>query len=228
MYAFIKDRCQKCPGCALANRTHNKAKELVYGFPISAPMMVLHADGFQAGSHANFEGEEIYLIVCCGMTGFAMMEPVKSETAKGFAAALMRILLRFGLCHTIILDKASAFLSVFKEVMDLLQMNYHVLSAENHDAMLMERVNRYLNKGLRVMTNERNSVRVASEAILLLLYGWNAAPIPGTDIPRSLVVTGRVFSFPIDFSTSNSHPLQIPFNPTPKIKLNYYQLPSSL
>jgi hypothetical protein len=114
----------------------------------------------------------------------------------------MRILLRFGLCHTLVLDKASSFLNVFNQVVELLQINSHTISAENHDAMIVERLNRYLNKGLKVMTNERNSVRISTEAILLLIYAWNAACVPGTDIPRSLVVTGRVFSFPIDFSSS--------------------------
>ncbi len=54
------------------------------------------------------------------------------------------------------------------------------------------------------MTNKRNSVRVALEAILLLLYAWNSRPIPGTDISRSLVAVGREFAFPIDYST-NKH-----------------------
>ncbi len=51
--------------------------------------------------------------------------------------------------------------------------------------MLVERVKRYLNKGLKIMTNECDSVHVAMEAILLLLYAWNSAPIPGTDLSRS-------------------------------------------
>jgi hypothetical protein len=54
------------------------------------------------------------------------------------------------------------------------------------------------------MTNERDSVRVAHKAILLLLYTWNSCPIPGTDISRSLVAVGREFTFPIDYST-NKH-----------------------
>ena len=66
------------------------------------------------------------------------------------------------------------------------------LSGENHDAMLVEWVNLFINKGLKVMTNERNSTPVASEAILLLLYAWNSAPIPGTDLPRSLVLRAAV------------------------------------
>ncbi len=54
------------------------------------------------------------------------------------------------------------------------------------------------------MTNERDSVCVAMEAILLLLYGWNSAPIPGTDLLRCFVALGREFQFPIDFS-ANKH-----------------------
>jgi hypothetical protein len=54
------------------------------------------------------------------------------------------------------------------------------------------------------MTNEHDSVQIALEAILLLLYAWNSCPIPGTDISRSLVAVGREFTFPIDYST-NKH-----------------------
>ncbi len=68
--------------------------------------------------------------------------------------------------------------------------------------MLVERINRYQNKGLKIMTNERDSVRVALEAILLLLYAWNSAPIPGTDLSRCFVALGC--EFPIDFS-ANKH-----------------------
>ena len=49
------------------------------------------------------------------------------------------------------------------------------------------------------MTNERDSVRVAMEAILLLLYAWTSSPIPGTDLSRYFVALGQEFQFPIDF-----------------------------
>ena len=51
------------------------------------------------------------------------------------------------------------------------------------------------------MCNEGNSVRVALEAILLLLYAWNSCPVPRTDISHSLVVIGQEFAFPVDFSS---------------------------
>jgi hypothetical protein len=68
--------------------------------------------------------------------------------------------------------------------------------------MLVERINRYLNKGLKIMCTERDTVCVAQEAILLLLYAWNSCPVLGTGISCSFVAVGRKFAFPIDDSTS--------------------------
>jgi hypothetical protein len=127
------------------------------------------------------------------MTGFAATEPVKRATSQTFALAVMKIQLQFGLCHTIVLDKDSKFFGAFKEACDLLQINRHILSGGNHNLILVEHVNRYLNKGLKLMTNERGSVGIAMEAILLLLYMWNSAPILGTNLSRCFVALGCKF-----------------------------------
>jgi hypothetical protein len=65
--------------------------------------------------------------------------------------------------------------------------------------MFVEHVNPYINKGLKIMTKECRSVRVALEAVLLLIYAWNSCPIPGTDISRSFVAVGCKSAFPIDY-----------------------------
>ncbi len=51
------------------------------------------------------------------------------------------------------------------------------------------------------MCNECDSIRVALEAILLLLYAWNSCPVSGMDISCSLVAIGQEFAFPIDYSS---------------------------
>jgi hypothetical protein len=51
--------------------------------------------------------------------------------------------------------------------------------------------NGYLTKGLKIMTNTRNSVCIALEAILLLLYAWNSCPVPGMDISHSLIAVSQ-------------------------------------
>jgi hypothetical protein len=154
MYSYIKRMCNACPGCALANPTKSKSSEPMYQFPIKAPFLILFVDAYSTGKHSSFEGFEVYLVACCGMTRFAVMEPILHTNSKNFASAIMQIQLRFGFCHTIVLDKDSKFYSVCREALDLLQINRHVLSGDNHNPMMVERVNRYLNKGLKIMTNK--------------------------------------------------------------------------
>jgi hypothetical protein len=178
-----------------------KSSELLYNFPIEAPFLVMHFDAYVAGKHAGFEGSNAYLIGCFGMCSFTCMEPITNPSSTKFASAIMHIILRYGFCHTAVLDKDSKFFGVCREALDLLQINCHVLLGANHNPMLIERVNRYLNKGLRIMCNKRDSVWVALEAIFLLLYASNSCPFPGRDISRSLVAVGRKFAFPIDFSS---------------------------
>jgi hypothetical protein len=158
MYAYVKRMCNACPSCALSNPNHGKSLELVYGFPIKAPFLVMHFDAYSAGKHSGFEGSKVYLIGCCGMCGFACMEPVANLSATMFASAIMKIHLRYGFCHTLVLDKDSKFFGVCREALDLLQINCHVLSGRNHNPMLVKRVNRYINKGLKIMTNKLGSI----------------------------------------------------------------------
>ena len=96
------------------------------------------------------------------------------------------------------LDKDAKFVGVCSEALDLLQINRHVLSSADHNPMLVERVNCYVTKGLKIMCNECASVRIVLKAILLLLYAWNSCPVPGTDISHSLVAIGQEFAFSIN------------------------------
>ncbi len=196
--------CNACPGCTLSNPTQSQSSKLLYNFPIEAPMKVIHINGYAAGKQQGFEGSKIYLVTCCEMCTFAAMEPVTNPSAKTFTSAIMKIMLQYGISHTVALDKDSKFLKVCCESLDLLHINCHILSGGNHNPMLVERVNCYLNKGLKIMTNKHDSIRVALEAILLLIYAWNSCQVPATDISRSLVAVGGEFQFPINFSSGKA------------------------
>jgi hypothetical protein len=204
MYSYIK-RCAKLvPAVHFLIQVVALCPNLSIAFPskhhFGSSMWMHTVDAYKVGNHASFEGDAAYVIACCGMTGFAAIEPVKHATSQTFASAVIKIQLKFGLCHMIILDKDSKFFCAFKEVCNLLQLNCHVLSGGNHNPIMVEHVNHYLNKGLKVMTNKRGSVQIVMEAILLLIYVWNSAPILGTDLSRSFVALGWEFQFPIDFS----------------------------
>ena len=66
----------------------------------------------------NFDGSKHYLIAACGMTAFGICRPTVEQTTEAFAADLIKIWLRFGFSHTIVVDKASAFLGVFSNQLE--------------------------------------------------------------------------------------------------------------
>ena len=96
MFQCIKKMYKACPGCNLSNLTQNRSAYLVYSFPIDAPMRVLFVYIYAAGSEFNFVGTKHYLIADCGMTSFAVCEDTAETNSTAFAAAIMKIWLRFG------------------------------------------------------------------------------------------------------------------------------------
>jgi hypothetical protein len=200
-FTYIKTMCSRCAGCNLANSIHNKSSELTYSFPIDAPFRVIHADAWTLGTDLSFSGDKSFMIVNCGMTAYVATEPLKEMNAKTFAAAIVTIMLREGFCHTIVVDKDSKFANVFIDAGKLLQIHVHVASGGNHDPILCERFNRFLNRAMRIFSNERNTNRSVTEGVHLTAFAWNSAPVVGTDISRSLIVKGREFQFPIDYSS---------------------------
>ena len=195
--------CKACPVCSLYNTTQNICADLVYSFPIDSPMQVLFVDIYASGTEINFDEKKHYLIGACGMTYFGIYEPTAEQNEYAFDSALMKIWLRFGFSHTIVVDKDSKFIGVFAQTSALLNINIHVLSGENHYPMIVEHIYQFLNSCLTVFFSERGNNCVALEGILMSLYAWNSAPVVGTEISHSLLVNGREFNFPIDFSTEN-------------------------
>ena len=51
------------------------------------------------------------------------------------------IMLRFGLAHTTVLDKDSKLYAVLAQSRLLLDLNVRTVSSENHDAIIVERMN---------------------------------------------------------------------------------------
>ncbi len=110
MFSYIKQMCHACPGCAFSNPLWSPSSDLVYHFPMKAPFRVLFADAYSAGKQSDFEGSKVYLLVSDGMTGFSVMKPIQHPNSTTFASGIMKVQLRFGFCHTIVLDKDSNFL----------------------------------------------------------------------------------------------------------------------
>ena len=210
MYFYIKHLCRLCAACGLSNSRHYKSKELIYSFPVDAPFKLVIVDIYKAGDIAAFDGEKGLFVLLDHMTGFAIVETLLGMNSTIFSKVMMKILLQHGFCHTVVVDADSKFKAAFKATMEMLQLNVHWASGNNHDSILVERFNLFLNKGLKILCTERSTTRSFVEAAQLLTYAWNSAPMAETDISRSFVAVGREFSFPIDFLDQPSPHLDVP------------------
>ena len=82
MYQYLyKEDENSCPGCSLSNITKNRSADLVYSFPIEAPMRLLFVDIYAAGAEFNFVGTKHYLIAACGMASFAIAEDTAEQSS---------------------------------------------------------------------------------------------------------------------------------------------------
>ena len=73
----------------------------------------------------------------------------------------------------------------------LLKLQHHLSAKGNHNAILVERFNRFLNSGLRIFTMDHGTIRVFLEGAEMVTYAWNSAPVVGTDLSHSLLAAGR-------------------------------------
>jgi hypothetical protein len=209
MYTYLKRNIDDCVACVLKNGGTRASLELLYSFPLSAPFMVVHADAWVPGKTESFDGFTGLMIVVDHMTGFAAIEPIKEMNSSLFARSVYVILLRYGLSHTVITGPDSKFKGQFKEAFATLKIHHHLSARGHHDAILVEQFNCFLNAGLRVFNNARESNRVFVEGAQTLTYAWNLCPVIGTDLSRSLLTVGREFHFPIDFETNRQVPYDI-------------------
>ncbi len=142
---------QACPGCALANPTKGRPCKLVYNLLIKVPFLVLYIDAYFAGAYSGFGGSDIYLDACCSMSTFSSIEPPTGANSTTFASAIMKIQHRYGFCHTVLLDKDSKFYDIFCKSLDLLKINCHMPSGDNHNPMIVKRLCQYFNECLHQM-----------------------------------------------------------------------------
>ena len=170
MYQYCKKMTGSCPGCFLLNIPSCHCVDIIYSFLIDTPMRVLFVKIYVVRIEFNADDTKYYLIAACRMTLFTICEPPSEQNTAAFALALMKVWLRFGFFHTIIVDKDSKFLGIFANTAAFLKINIHVLLGERHDPMIVKRINRYLNSCLAIFCNKYSSFCVTFEVILMSLY----------------------------------------------------------
>ena len=100
-------------------------------------------------------------------------------------------------------DGDNKFKGIFVEMAESLGIRMHVTGARNHKAVGVERFHKFLNHATTIFSEERGSAECFVECGMLAAYVWNAIPINGTNIIRSVLAVGRELNFPIDIDIDN-------------------------
>ncbi len=201
----ITDGVRSCMHCNLANATSHENQSLLNTLACDVPFDVIFLDIWSPGSMPDKYGTLKVLTFIDCMTGFAMATFInqgKVDARTIADAALTAFFGPVGLPRLIIVDADTIFAGEFKALFHILRIPVDPVSKENHKAVRNERFHRYLNKVQRINTADVGSLFQWKQGVLFAAYAWNAGPIDGTDIPRSLVAVGREFPFPIDLSNA--------------------------
>ena len=137
----------------------------------------------------------------CDMTQFVVVVPVPDETSATLASHFMQnVLLKFGMCHLVVIDDGTPYKGPFVAMCQSLNLNYDVLTKHNHKGLSVEHSHRFLNKSVTIAVEERGTNDVFVPASIAATCVWNSVPIDGTDIIRSIPVIGRALNFPLDIN----------------------------
>lgn len=99
-----------------------------------------------------------------------------------------------------VVDQAMAFMHILVKSMNALKIHLCTITKHNYKDVGVERYRRSLNHAWTIVSAARETMKYFVEASMLAAYAWNAMPIDGTDIRRSIPAIGRSLKFPMDIT----------------------------
>ena len=137
----------------------------------------------------------------CDMDQFVVVVPVPDKTSASLASYFMQhVLLKFGMCHLVVIDYGTPFMEDFVAMCQALNLNYDVLAKGNHKGLSVEHFHRFLNKSVTIAAEECGTNDIFFPASIAAAYAWNSAPIDGTDIIRSIPAINQALRFTLDIN----------------------------
>ena len=175
----------------------------MFFWPVSLPFAILHAGIWVLGHFTDSDGNVALINVMYNMTQFVVVVPVPDKILATLAEYFMQhVLLKFGICHLLILDDCSPFKGVFTAMCKSLNIKYDVLAKRNDKGLLVEKLHRFINKAITIAGEDRGTNDIFVTAGDAAGNVWNSSPIDGTDILRSVPAIGRELRFPLDIDLS--------------------------
>ena len=95
------------------------------------------------------------------MIQFVIIVPVPDATSISSVKYFMQyMLLKFDMCHLVIIDDGTPFKTAFVEICQALNIEYDILSKRTHKIISVELFNRFLNKVLNITVQDRDTLEI--------------------------------------------------------------------
>ena len=92
-----------------------------------------------SGHRTNNNGNIALMNTMCDMKQFVVVVPVPDESSVTLASYFMQhILMKFGLCHLVVLDAGTPFKGTFTAMYQTLNLNYDILAKLNHKGLSID------------------------------------------------------------------------------------------
>ena len=121
----------------------------------------------------------------CNISQFLVVVPVPDKSAAILEYYFMKhVLLKFGMCHLVVLDDSIPIKGAFIVICEALNLNHDVFTKRNHKGITVEHFHRFLNNNVAIAAEERgmNNIFVPTGVTV---------PINGTEILRSIPTISR-------------------------------------
>ena len=92
----------------LTYRWRRRGQELMFSWPVSSLFAILHVDLWILGHHSDPNDNMALINAMCDMSQFVVVVPVPDESSATLSSYFMHhVLMKFGLCHLVVLDNGS-------------------------------------------------------------------------------------------------------------------------
>ena len=104
----VAEWIKQCAHCMLTYRWRRRGQELMFSWPVSSLFAILHVDLWILGHHSDPNEYMTLMTAMCNMSQFVVVVPVPDESSATLASYFMHhVLMKFGLCHLVVLDNGS-------------------------------------------------------------------------------------------------------------------------
>ena len=119
---------------------------------------IIHVNLWIYSYNIDIKANTIVMNAICNISQFLVSVSVSDESSSILAEYFSQhFLMKFGVCHLVILDDGGPFKGIFISICKILNLYYDIIAKRNHKDITVEHFHWFLNKGTAIAIEDRLS-----------------------------------------------------------------------